>query len=170
MDYNPKQILDWSAAWVSGLLASTIFFLLAIFLAPYFDGGNAWTVVRTIAAPILGEQVLAPPASFHATALVVSIFLVVGVSTLLTVFLAGVIHRFGMIVGLVGGGLFGLGYFSVVFYLLTIVFPWLFALKGDGMLIAFISFGCLAGGLYEALEVETGEMEIASSGESSSAA
>lgn len=146
-----RQIVDWSAAVWAGVIAGTIFLLLNLFLvAPALDL-DASSFMRLQAAPILGSS--APTASF-AIVLIVGLLVHFVLAIASALLLAFLIHRWGLIIGIVGGALFGLALYSINFTLGSLFAIWLFALRGSAMLISHIVFGALAGGIYEALEVE----------------
>jgi hypothetical protein len=71
-----------------------------------------------------------------------------------TLLIAYIIHRGGLITGILGGALIGLGLYTINFRTLTYVFPWFFAMESTSVLVNHLIFGALAGGIYEALEVE----------------
>ena len=66
--------------------------------------------------------------------------------------LAFIIHRWGLVVGIVGGALFGLAIYIINYYTFTYLFPWFFPLRSWLVLATHIFFGATAGGIYEALE------------------
>jgi hypothetical protein len=107
-----------------------------------------------VASLVLGKGVLPPPATFtvgtFAAAAVVHFALSIGLSCLI----AFVLHRWGMVVGILGGALFGLALYFINFNLVSTFFPWFYFMKSWIMLWSHVVFGALAGGIYEALEVE----------------
>jgi hypothetical protein len=66
--------------------------------------------------------------------------------------LAFIIHRWGLVVGIIGGALFGLALYIINYYTFTALYPWFFPLRSWIALVGHIVFGGLAGGIYEALE------------------
>lgn len=149
-----RQVMDWSAALWAGALAGLIFLLLNIFFVPALVGGNGWIVLRYTASIIMGAGVLPPPATFGLGILIVALLTHFVLSIVSALLLAFIIHRWGLIVGIAGGALFGLALYFVNFYTLTLLFPWFFAIRSWPLLISHIIFGAAAGGIYEALEVE----------------
>jgi hypothetical protein len=149
-----RQVVDWSAALWAGLISGVILLLLNVFLIPYFIGGNPWVMVRLFGSVLLGEAVLAPPATFHLAALVVTVLEHLVLSIVFSVLLAYIIHRGGLITGIVGGALFGLLLYLINFYTLTLIFPWFFAMRNWVFVLNHIIFGALSGSIYELLEVE----------------
>jgi len=148
------QLVDWSAAVWAGLAGGAIFLLMNLFVTPAIVGGNAWVQVRLLASIVMGPQVLAPPATFDAGALFAALVTNFALAILFALFVAWVLHRWGLIVGIVGGALLGLALYLIVFYSLTRFFPQFFAMNGRGYLLSHMVFGAVVGGVYEALEVE----------------
>jgi hypothetical protein len=146
-----RQLVDWSAALWAGLIAGALFLLLNLFLSPI---GNAWAMLRLFASIILGEGILAPPATFDITALIAALVIHFGLSILYALLIAYVIHRGGLISGVIGGALLGLALYSINVYTLTLLYPWFFAMRGAIFITTHAIFGAVAGGIYEALEVE----------------
>ena len=148
------QIVDWSAAVWAGLVGGTVFFLMNLFLTPAIIGGNAWVQVRLLASIVMGPKVLAPPATFDPGALFAALATNFALAIVFALVVAWVLHRWGLIIGIVGGALLGLALYLVVFYSLTWFFPQFFAMNGRGYLLSHVVFGAVVGGVYEALEVE----------------
>jgi len=146
-----RQLVDWRAALYAGLLAGLIFLLLNLFLSPV---GNAWAMIRLFASILLGDTILAPPATFDLLALGAALLVHFGLSILYTLLIAYVVHRGGLLAGLIGGALLGLALYSINFYTLTLFYPWFFAMRSGIFIVTHALFGALAGGIYEALEVE----------------
>lgn len=151
MSPRMRQLVDWRAALWSGLIAGTIFLLLNLFLSPT---GNAWAMIRLFASVVLGDEILAPPSTFDGTALIVALIVHFALSILYALLIAYVIHRGGLLSGIIGGALLGLALYSINFYTLTLLYPWFFAMRSAVFIGTHALFGALAGGIYEALEVE----------------
>jgi hypothetical protein len=107
-----------------------------------------------LSSPILGQDILAPPATFDALALFTSLMICLILAIIYSLLIAFIIHRGGLISGIIGGALLGLALYLIIYYLLTYFFPWFFALRGWVPAITYLIYGALAGGIYEALEVE----------------
>jgi hypothetical protein len=149
-----RQILNWKAALWAGLIAGTCFFLLNIFIVPLLIGGNMWVIVRLFASIFIGEAILAPPSTFDLFALLISFSTTLIFSIVFSVIIAFVFHKWGLLVGIIGGALFGLGIYLVNFYSLSFFFPWFFALSSWPFVLTHVLFGAVAGGFYEHLEIE----------------
>lgn len=149
-----RQVVDWGAAIWAGIVAGIIFLIFNLFVTPSVTGGNAWVVIRLLASIFLGESILAPPATFNLTALTVALTTHFVLSISFTLTLAFLIHRWGLVVGIIGGALFGLALYSINFYTLTYFFPWFYAMRSWAVIVSHVVFGAVAGGVYESLEVE----------------
>ena len=107
-----------------------------------------------MASIALGESILPPPDQFDLIALVTAIAIHFIISILYALLIAFIIHRGGLITGLLGGALLGLGLYAIQFHAFTYFFSWLLALRGGLMVLTHVIYGAVAGGVYEALEVE----------------
>lgn len=149
-----RQLVDWRAVAWAGIVAGTVFLLFNLFLLPKVIGGNAWVILRLMASIGLGPGILAPPATFDLTALVVAMLIHFVISLAAAALIASVLHRWGLVVGIVGGAVIGLLLYGINIFSFTYFFPWLFALHTWTFAIAHVIFGAIAGGVYESLEVE----------------
>lgn len=149
-----QQIMDWSAALWAGVIASIVFFLLNILVVPTLLETNMWVIIRLFASIFMGESILAPPSTFDLSAVLISLFSTLILSIGFTFLIAFVFHRWGLLVGILGGAVFGLGIYLVNFYSMSYFFPWFFALSSWPFVMSHIVFGAVAGGVYELLEVE----------------
>ena len=66
-------LVDWRAVWMAWLIAGTVYLVLDLVVVPAVVGGSFWISVRLVASLLLGNEVLAPPASFHGPALLAAI-------------------------------------------------------------------------------------------------
>ena len=149
-----KQLVDWSASIWAGFISGAVLFIAIVVLLPQFEGGNAWVYIRLVASIVLGEGILPPPASYSLKALFVALGLHFSFSVGASMLLAFIIHRWGLIVGILGGGVFGLCLYAINFYSLTFFVPWMFGMKGLWTCLAHVLFGAVSGGVYELLEIE----------------
>ncbi|MEM7387203.1 MAG: hypothetical protein AAF514_19875 [Verrucomicrobiota bacterium] len=158
-----KQVVDWSAAFWAGLIAGTVFLLINVFVTPHLVGGNSWMIVRYFASPVLGENILMPTEllseekpliGFDGKALVAMLVSHYLLTLGFTFILAFIVHRWGLLTGILLGALFGLALYCINFYTFTLFFPWFWAIKNWVFLVSHIVFGALAGGIYESFEVE----------------
>jgi hypothetical protein len=147
-----RQVMDWRAAVFAGLLAGLLAFLLRIALWVIATGGSFWTPFHHSAAILLGPESLAPAGAPQAGVVAVGFLVHMALSLIYTLLLAFIIHRWGLIVGIIGGALFGVAIYLINYYTFTALFPWFYPLRSWLVLAVHVFFGATAGGLYEALE------------------
>lgn len=146
-----RQVVDWSAAVWAGLISGLLFLLIASILSAIFYD-SLLLPVRMIAAMALGgESILNAPSLIT---ILIGLLIHIPISLVFAGVVAFVIHRWGMGVGIIGGGLLGLALYFINFYSLTALFPWFSGLRGGVMIFSHVVFGAAAGGFYELLEIE----------------
>lgn len=146
------QVMDWRAAFAAGLVAGIVTLLTLLIAYPLATGGSPWIVLRYIAAIVLGKAILPPPVTFDALAVVTGTIIHLALSVVYTIVLALIIHRWGIIVGVIGGALYGLALFLINMFTFTNIFDWFYPLQSWSFLLFHLFFGALAGGLYELWE------------------
>jgi ABC-type cobalamin transport system permease subunit len=152
--HRMRQLMDWRAALWAGVIAGVIFLLLNLFLVSGLVGSSPWVLIRLMASALLGPGIQAPPATFDLGALVAALVTHFVLSIGFALLVAFALHRWGLVVGILGGALFGLALYFFNFYTLTYFFPWFFTFRGWPLLLTHVVFGATAGGVYELLEVE----------------
>jgi hypothetical protein len=148
-----RKLVDFRAVFWAGILSGLVFLVVNMLLS-LFILGTPWIFVRMVAALVLGQEVLPPPASFDAGIFILAVGIHLLLSLLFTAILAVIIHKWGLAVGIIGGALFGLALYAINFYTFSFFFPWFFSLRSWIILLSHVFYGATAGGLYEALEVE----------------
>jgi hypothetical protein len=149
-----EQLVDWRAAVIAGLIAGAIFLPLLMIGRAYLTGGSIWIMPRYIAAIVLGTDVLPPPPTFDAGIFVVALLLHFALSLIFALVLAAIIHEWELVVGIVVGALFGVALYAINYYTFSRFFPWFYPARSWVDLLAHVIFGMVAGGAYEALEIE----------------
>ena len=138
-----RQLVDWSSAIWAGLIGGTVFLIVNLLLSPILLGGNAWVQIRLLASIVMGPEILAPPATFDAGALVAALISHYALSVGFALVVAYVIHRGGLIAGMIGGAALGLFLYAINFYTLTYFFPQFFPMRGGAMLLSHLIFGAV---------------------------
>jgi len=129
-----------------------VFLLLDLFVVPALMGSSFWISARLTASIVLGQQILAPPATFDGMALLAAILVHYFLALLMTGLIALVVHRGGLTTGIIGGAVLGLAFYYINYYTLSYFWPQFFAMKHGSVIASHVIFGALAGGLYELLE------------------
>jgi len=119
---------------------------------PLATGGTPWTIFRFIGAMILGEAVLPPPTSFDAGIVITAVIVHFTLAVLYTLVLAFIVHRWRLLVSVIGGALFGLALYLINFFTFTFFFAWFYPARAWPFSLVHILFGAVAGGIYELLE------------------
>lgn len=148
-----RQLVDWKAAFRAGLVGWVVFLAVSMLLNAMYVG-SPWVATRLLASIILGPGALPPPATFTPGTAIVAALVSLVLALAYAALIAYVVHRWGMIVGIIGGTLLGLAVYVINFYLLSYFFPWFFPLRSWIMAASHALLGGFAGGVYEALEVE----------------
>ncbi len=148
-----KQVVDWGAAIWAGLIGGIVFLLVTMILTSVYSG-SPWVIFRLMASILMGSSVITPAATFNPAILFVTLVVHIPLSIIYACIIAIILHRWGLIVGIVGGAFLGLALYLIIFYVLSLIFPWFFYMRSWIMVISYVLFGALTGGIYEALEVE----------------
>ena len=147
-----RHLMDWKAAVIAGLIAGAVFLLVLLIAYPLATGGTPWTIFRFIGAMVLGEAVLPPPTTFDAGVVVTAVLIHFTLSILYTLVLAFIVHRWGILISILGGALFGLALYLINFFTFTMFFAWFYPARAWPFSLVHILFGAVAGGIYELLE------------------
>ncbi len=147
-----RQIMDWRAAVLAGVLSGIVAILLWMTLLAVVTGGSIWTPFHHTAAVLLGEEALTPSQSMDLRIVITGAIVHLFLSIVYAVILAFIIHRWGLIVGIIGGALFGLAIYLINYYTFSILYPWFYPLRSWIAVVWHLVFGAVAGGVYEAFE------------------
>lgn len=148
----PKA-LDWKAAFWAGIVAGLAFMMLEMALIMMLQGQSPWGPPRMMAAMVLGQSVLPPPATFDFTIMMVAMMIHLMLSVVLAIVLGFAISRLGLtlIASIVAGAMFGLIVYYVNFYGFVVLFPWFAMARGPISLFSHAMFGAVAGGIYRTI-------------------
>lgn len=146
MWHSIQDHMSWRAIPIAGLAASTVFLLVIMILTPVVMDVEPTIILRYFGSLVLGTDVLLKD---DILTLVVGIIVHYALSIAFTVLIAVVIHRWGLLVGIIGGGIMGIAIYLLNLYFFTVVFEWFFAINSSVLLLSHILFGATAGGVYE---------------------
>jgi hypothetical protein len=141
-----QKNMTWRAIPIAGVAAGSVFLLVSGLLSLLTPGINVGLLLRYFAALLLGSNVLT---SNDATTLVVGIIIHYVLSLGFALMIAIVVHRWGLMVGIIGGALLGLAIYGINLYTMTLFFEWFFATNSIVLLVSHVLFGAVAGGVYE---------------------
>ena len=150
--------MDWKAALWAGLIAGVVFMMMEMILVAVAGGGSPWGPPRMIAAIVMGEQVLPPPATFDAGVFTVAMVVHFVLSIVLAFIFAWVASRWRMSLGmaLLVGAVFGLLVYLINFYpVAAALFPWFAMGRNWITIISHIAFGLVLAWSYLAIARKT---------------
>jgi hypothetical protein len=143
-----QKNMSWRAVLIAGLAAGTAFLVTNVVLLPLFVNVDPGLSLRYIASLVMGPGVLTQTDNPTLIAIVGTV-IHYALSLLFALIVAIVVHRWGLLVGIVGGAVLGLALYGINLYTMTVFFTWFFALNNTVLLISHILFGAVAGGVYE---------------------
>lgn len=140
----------WSAALAAGAIASIVFLVLEMLLLPLAAGMSPWVATRMIAAILLGQGVLPPPATFDPLVFFVALLLHLALSLLYALVFVRLLWRLRTSSLLLAGIAFGIVLYLVNFHVFTLLFPWFTELRGLPSLVVHAVFGLVVAWVYSA--------------------
>lgn len=145
--------IDWKAAIWAGVIAGVVFMMLEMALIMMLQGGSPWDPPRMMAAMVMGNDVLPPPATFDAMIMMVAMIIHMMISVMFGIVLGLIISRLTLhtLAATVAGAVFGVIIYYVNFYGFTAIFPWFAMARGGISLFSHLMFGAVLGGVYSAI-------------------
>lgn len=139
---------NWKAAVLAGLIAAAVFMMMEMALVAA-TGGSAWGPPRMIAAMVMGQGVLPPPATFDPMIMMVAMVVHTVLSVLLAVVFAVTASRLNLVQSVALGAVFGLVIYLVNFHGFTAIFPWFEMARGAVSIASHIVFGVVLALVYK---------------------
>jgi len=138
-----QKNVTWRAVLLAGFIGGIVFLILNIL---FVQSISPSLLLRYIASLVMGSDVLV---STDSTALIIGVIVHFALSLVFALVITIVIHRWGLLVGIIGGGILGLSLYGINLYTLTRFFPWFFAINTTILLFSHVIFGAVVGGVYE---------------------
>ena len=148
-----RQLVDWSAAFWAGLISGVVTFILCLLFSGILIK-SPWFYIRLVSSLIFGSRVLLAPAAFNLGYFLTGLALHMILAVLIAMLIAIIVHKYGILISVVGGAVIGLAVYTIGFYSFSYFFPWLIPFRSWMFMVEFIFYGAFAGGLYELIEVE----------------
>lgn len=146
--HGPQRI-HWASGVGAGVIAGAVFLVLEMFMVWAFLGQSPWGPPRMIAAMVLGQDVLPPPAAFSLGIVLVAMAIHFTLSILLGLVGAALFSRFAFGGATVVGAIYGFAVYFINFYLIApAVFPWFTNAQNWVSFIAHVIFGAVMGAAY----------------------
>ncbi|MBZ0281798.1 MAG: hypothetical protein K8L97_13750 [Anaerolineae bacterium] len=137
------------AVLIAGIAAGTAFLVFNVLFMPLVLQVSPVVILRYMGSLILGSQVVIQT---DVSPVVVGLVVHYLISLLLTLLIAIVVHRWGLVVGVIGGAILGLSLYAINLYTFTLFFQWFFAINNWVLLLSHVVFGAVAGGVYEVFD------------------
>jgi len=141
-----QKNMTWRGVFIASIAAGTVFIVSNLILTPLVLDIQPPVILRYFASLLLGSDAVTDDGAFVQVIGLVIHFVLSFVFTLLITI---VIHRWGILVGIIGGGLLGVAIYGINLYTFTVIFEWFFAIESNVLLLSHILFGATAGGVYE---------------------
>ncbi|MDX2076182.1 MAG: hypothetical protein SFZ02_07110 [bacterium] len=138
-----QKNVTWRAVLLAGIVGGIVFLLVQMLIPPAISPSLLFRYIGSLA---MGSDVLT---NGNSSAVVVGIVIHFSLSLVFALIITIVVHRWGLLVGIIGGAILGLALYGINLYTLTRVFPWFFAINTTSLLLSHVLFGAVAGGIYE---------------------
>ena len=148
-----RQLVDWSAAFWAGLICGGFTFILCLIFSGILVK-SPWFYTRLVSSLFFGSRILITPSVFDLGYFLTGLALHLILALLIAMLIAIIVHKYGILISVVGGALIGLAVYAIGFYSFSHFYPWLIPFRSSLFMLEFIFYGALAGGLYELIEVE----------------
>lgn len=145
------RTVSWSAAVWAGIIAGAVFLVLEMLMVPLFAAGSPWGPPRMIAAIVMGQGVLPPPATFDLGVVMAAMAVHFLLSIAYALVLASIVYWMSSGGAMSVGGLFGFVLYVVNFHFFTEFFPWFANARNWITFFAHVMFGIVAAAAYKAL-------------------
>mgnify|MGYP006294664701 CR=1 FL=1 len=140
--------LDWRAYGIAAL-GGGLFTLLTGFLISAITLGEPGINLRVAASLFLGPEVIPATADSPLQVYLLGVLVHFLIAALYALLVVLVIHRWGLIVGLIGGALIGLAVYTITIYALSYFIPWIFPLRSWMATLNSLFLGGAIGVIYE---------------------
>jgi hypothetical protein len=144
-----KRNMAWRAIPIAGLAGGAVHLLTKFILMPLVSKVNGVIFLRYAASLVLGEKAVMDGG---AGVVLLGVVIHFALAIFFALIIGVVVHRWGLLVGIVGGALLGLALYGINVFGVARLLPWFFAVNGPVLLISHVLFGAVAGGVYESLD------------------
>lgn len=143
--------MAWRAVPIAGLVGGAIFLIMNMLVSSVAYGSEPLYILYYFGSLVMGEQALADPTM---TLAIVGLVVHIILSILFAFVIAVVIHRWGLIVGIIGGAILGLTIYGINFYNLVyfVQGPFSVSINNMWLMLSHVIFGAVVGGVYESLD------------------
>lgn len=145
--------VNWAGAIGAGMIAGMVFLVMEMGLVAA-TGGEIWGPPRMMAAIVMGQGVLPPPATFDPDIAAVAMLVHFALSIVYALVAGWVIEQWGMGTGTaaLAGAAFGLVLYLVNFYgFAALLFPWFATARNWIGIVSHLVYGGVLAWSYQAI-------------------
>lgn len=147
-----ERRLDWKAAIYAGLIAGVVFMMAEMIMVWLFLGQSPWGPPRMIAAMVLGQDVLPPPATFDIGILMTAMMIHFILAVVYGFIFGWIVHNMNMGTAVLTGAGLGLAIYLINFYpIAAALFPWFAMARNWVSIVSHIMFGAVLAWAYVAI-------------------
>jgi len=146
--------MTWRALPLAAAAAGTAFLITQLVLMGLLLQIGPALSLRYMASVVMGSGAVT---DLSTGVLIAGVLVHYALSLAFTTLLAVILHRGGLLIGVLGGAVLGLALYGINLYFMTRYLPWFFALNSPALLIAHVVFGAVAGGVYELFDHYDGD-------------
>ncbi len=143
--------VDWRAYSMAGFGAGLAALLANLLLSDLVLGEPGF-ILRMTASLLLGPDVIPVTEGNSTLTILVGLLIHFALSFVYAFLVVLLIHRWGLLIGLVGGALAGLALYVINIYALSYFFPWIYPVRNWMLLLTHMILGGLVGVIYELLD------------------
>jgi len=150
-DLLARPHLDGRAYGIAGLVGGLTALLSALVVSGVVLG-DPGSLLRISASLVMGPDVVPATAGNTAGILLVGVLVHFALAFIYALLIVLIIHRWGLLVGLIGGALVGLALYVINIYAISYFFPWIYPLRSWMLLMTHMVLGGFVGAVYELLD------------------
>lgn len=146
-----KPTIDLRAFWIAAFTGGIAALLASVLLSQIILSEPGF-LLRLSASIVMGPEVVPVTEGNPAAIWIVGILVHFILSAAFALLVVLVVHRWGLIVGLLGGVLVGLAIYAINVYSISYFFPWIYPLRSWMLLAVHLVLGGFVGVVYELLD------------------
>lgn len=121
----------WWAGAFAGIIAGLVFMMMEMALIWLVKGESPWGPPRMMAAMIMGQGVLPPPATFDIGIMMMAMMVHMVMSIIYGLTGAWIVHRFDLRIALLIGAVYGFAIYVINFHIVVpAMFSWFVMARG----------------------------------------
>jgi hypothetical protein len=144
-----QRNVTWRAIPLAGIAGGTVLLIANFILSPLLYDISGTLLLKYNAGLVLGTEALTDDGI---GVLIVGAIVHYLFSILFALIIAIVVHRWGLLVGIIGGAILGLALYGINLYTMTAFVEWFFAIHSTAFALSHVLYGATVGGVYESFD------------------